>query len=407
MTVYTASNGLIAANDAALISIVSTDLPSTSGQRVILYHAARDKFVYYDPTATSGVFTPTNNPANGRWLYVSGQLTWNTITSDQNATASNGYIYNNSGGTSTITMPASPNSGDQVGVVLSVGTQINIAFNSKPFYGFSNNYCIKSGNGAGILAIFQYLNSTTGWVLTDSSLKDRGIVRAQFWDKFIFYFPFDGYNSDSVQELITTLQGSTISQIRRTINGKKQDGSYYSGGSFSSIPNSSFTKLGLGSYPSFGIIAGVSMASTVSGGTYPNIFSKVEGDNLRSFDLYINGDTQKFSFAVTSDGTTGSAARVVDIVQTINAGSSFFVHAYKDATNNLVGISLNNGSPVTVGMTASLFDNNSPARINSYKGETGFGYSVYNFHFVGATSSLLTSNELTEIYNSGKWIKYP
>jgi hypothetical protein len=353
--------------------------------------------------------------ANRSWTVSGGggSVTWTTITSNTAATSGNGYIYNNAGNTATLTLPSSPSSGNQVGACLQAGTELKIALNGEKFNGYANDRTIKDGNGNFIPIVFNYVNSAVGWTILDNNI--QGIVRAQFWDKVLWHFPFDEPTQgertvtrvDSLLGLLATEPSTTVARVLNKINGKSQYGVNLSTASrYLAVPDSVNTKLGRGSYPTFGIMIGLLSGATQGSGVFPSLFTKVGGSTLRSYDLYYNGTSGQFTFFVSSDGTTGANSANAVVTNTCVSGTPYLLYAYRDSTNNLIGLSVNGGTAGTTAWSNTLFDTSATLKFGQWDGASSFT-TQGSFYLATAFSSLLTTTELSEIYNNGAWNRYP
>lgn len=96
-----------------------------------------------------------------------GGLSWNVITSNTNATTSNGYFIDTSSSAITLTLPASPSAGDQVAFNDYAGNALNnnitIARNSENIQGSATDLVINTNRASNTLV---YADATQGWLLT-------------------------------------------------------------------------------------------------------------------------------------------------------------------------------------------------------------------------------------------------
>lgn len=113
-----------------------------------------------------GIYLSNVININSDSVATGGGLIWKVVSESTLGVDGNGYIFDTSSGSLTLTLPAIPSEGDQVGIK-------DISNN------FTNNNLVISGNGnniqgssdnlsmdlSGYGGVFIYTNSTTGWVL--------------------------------------------------------------------------------------------------------------------------------------------------------------------------------------------------------------------------------------------------
>lgn len=136
------------------------------------------------------------------------------------------------------------------------------------------------------------------------------------------------------------------------------------------------------------------------------VAGKWSGEGQYEWLLYYSQSATTCVFAVTGDGAAASLASV-----TANNGGSlsdntwYLFHAWHDAANNQLGISVNAGTPDTAAHSAGVFDSTS----NFTVGRSDDGPSM---PFNGRIDELafwkrvLTGAERTELYNSGAGLAY-
>ena len=103
------------------------------------------------------------------WTGLGGGNPWVTKTANYTAAASDRIFVDTSGGAITITLPASPLSGDQVTMVDVAGTfdtnNLTVARNSLKIMGATEDLTVTQEN-AGIVLV--YSGSTNGWRLVNN-----------------------------------------------------------------------------------------------------------------------------------------------------------------------------------------------------------------------------------------------
>src|SRR6056300_1629979 len=110
-------------------------------------------------------------------------VTWDTTTktSGFTAVAGNGYFVNTTSAAITVTLPATPNAGDLVGIKDYANTantnNITVDRNGSNIQGTANNFVI-TVDGTSITLI--YVDSTQGWVSTGASKASDIVEQATF-----------------------------------------------------------------------------------------------------------------------------------------------------------------------------------------------------------------------------------
>ena len=98
-----------------------------------------------------------------------GGISWQTVkTASFNASASEGYFVNTTGGAITATLPASPTQGDEIAFIDYAGTfdtnNLTIARNGKPIQGDASDLTVATER-AGLTLVF--VDDTQGWLLRE------------------------------------------------------------------------------------------------------------------------------------------------------------------------------------------------------------------------------------------------
>lgn len=119
---------------------------------------------YFTSTTLEGVLDELFNLVN------SSAFTWNSVITNTNAVAGNGYFVNTSGGTITITLPSSASLGDTIKVSDINGSfatnNCTIARNGLKIMGLEENFICDINN---LTIELVYSNATNGWRITNFS----------------------------------------------------------------------------------------------------------------------------------------------------------------------------------------------------------------------------------------------
>lgn len=139
-------------------------------------------------------------------------------------------------------------------------------------------------------------------------------------------------------------------------------------------------------------------------GTNPRVFSKrANATNSHEYDCYY-GFSNNLTFELRTSGGTNFG--VSSAANSITSGAWYFVVAWHDSVNDLVGLQLNNGTPATQATSG-----NAPAVNTSrfYLGELQQVSRplVGRQNRFGYWKRLLTADERTYLYNSGRGRSYP
>lgn len=124
--------------------------------------------------------------------------------------------------------------------------------------------------------------------------------------------------------------------------------------------------------------------------------------NHREYNIGYNFGADRFQFAVSNDGTTQKIVNA-DNLGSPSAGVWYFLYGYHDSVNNVVGISVNNGTANTAAHTTGVLDSDSPFEIGRI---SSGGYMDGVIDNVAVFKKLLTANELLTLYNGGVSLPY-
>jgi hypothetical protein len=140
------------------------------------------------------------------------------------------------------------------------------------------------------------------------------------------------------------------------------------------------------------------VVSSGSGG----IVSKFDGSVTSYLLRFQAGGSPFFQFVVNP---SGGDTTVSSTTPTPTTGTWYHVIAYFDDSANEIGIVINNGTPVTTSFTSSLSGGAGNLRVmrSTADGESPDG----RIDGLGVWSRVLTSDERTELYNSGTGKDYP
>lgn len=130
-----------------------------------------------------------------------------------------------------------------------------------------------------------------------------------------------------------------------------------------------------------------------------------DGVDTSEYVLGYSGGADRFRFVVY-DGHENQGAINATAFGPATPGEWYFVVAFHDAENDLIGISINGGAPETTAYALGCHNGH-----NDFEVGRAFGGTPYFFDGaideLGLWSRRLTSQEITELYSNGGGIGYP
>ncbi|TXH18723.1 MAG: LamG domain-containing protein [Hyphomicrobiaceae bacterium] len=147
----------------------------------------------------------------------------------------------------------------------------------------------------------------------------------------------------------------------------------------------------------FSIAAWVKLKSLSASGER-HIFNKYYGaSGRREYALFMTVN-ERLAFRVSATGSSG-----VEITDStfgaLTTNTWYFVVAWHDSVNNQIAISINNQTPQTLAHTTGVYNGTQRVGIGMYEGDP-YAWDGY-IDEVGFWKKALTSNEISELYNSG------
>jgi len=129
------------------------------------------------------------------------------------------------------------------------------------------------------------------------------------------------------------------------------------------------------------------------------------GNTDTEYAIYYSNSSSRFRFQVSNGAGTG-----VTLVGTssgaISTSTWYYVIAWHDAAANEVYIQVNNGTVDSASYSAGSFDGSNSFNISSYNNGTGWLFDGL-IDEVGFWKRILTSQERSNLYNSGNGLAYP
>jgi len=148
----------------------------------------------------------------------------------------------------------------------------------------------------------------------------------------------------------------------------------------------------------FTVAGWVKLESTV----YGAIASKWDS-HLFDREYMLWYDDLRFKFGISSDGANQGHA-VSDNLGDVALDTWYYVVGWHDATANKIYIQVNNGTVDETAWTTGCNDNTSPFKLGLFS-TTSFLDGLVDE--VGIWGRVLTSDERTDLYNSGDGLAYP
>lgn len=127
--------------------------------------------------------------------------------------------------------------------------------------------------------------------------------------------------------------------------------------------------------------------------------------NQREYRLIYQSANDRFRFDVAPSGTTtGTLTVSADNLGSPSTATWYFVVAYHDSVNNVIGISVNAGTPNTAAYSAGVFDGTSQLRLGQNSTSGNFVNGLLDE--VAIWKRVLSAAERTDLYNGGSGRDY-
>lgn len=135
---------------------------------------------------------------------------------------------------------------------------------------------------------------------------------------------------------------------------------------------------------------------------FQTVFSKWDSPSLEYLLVYDNG-ADRFTWFTRLADNSSTVTVSSNTFGAVSAATWYHIHVYHDATNDLIGINVNNGAFDTAANAGGVLDATAPFRVGRYESPAYLGGRVDE---LGFWKRLLTMAERTWIYNGGNGRSY-
>lgn len=126
----------------------------------------------------------------------------------------------------------------------------------------------------------------------------------------------------------------------------------------------------------------------------------------REYQIYYDQAADRFTIAVSSAGTSGTTTTAAaNNFGSPSTGTWYWLVGYHDATNDLIGIQVNNGTANTASHANGVFNGTSAFNMARQTGGTSIDWDGL-IDEAAAWSRLLTDAEKAALYNAGRGLAY-
>lgn len=142
-------------------------------------------------------------------------------------------------------------------------------------------------------------------------------------------------------------------------------------------------------------------------GSYMAIAAKGDhSSNQREYEFFIDGGTNRAVFRVSSNGTVAGLSSNLEATTfgALSTATWYFVVAYHDSVNNLIGVCVNNTCD-TASWSSGAFDGTAAFMIGRDLSD-GSAYFDGLIDQAGFWKKVLTSQDKIDLYNGGSGISY-
>ncbi|MEX1061942.1 MAG: LamG-like jellyroll fold domain-containing protein [Patescibacteria group bacterium] len=157
----------------------------------------------------------------------------------------------------------------------------------------------------------------------------------------------------------------------------------------------------------FTVAAWVNMESESAGTTQETIISKYDSATVREYSLYYTGaTTDRLRVELFDIGGTSRCTVTANNFGAVTTSTWYFVTAWHDATANTCNISINNGTANSAAETGVPADTAANLRLGA-NSTTEAAFFDGLIDEAGFWKKVLSSTEITDLYNSGNANTYP
>ena len=324
------------------------------------------------------------------------------INSNTTGASNTRYLCNTSGGSFTLTLPASPSNNDVIEVADFSNSSLVTGFGIYPLIVVANTGHTISGQtqvvldrgGQGLELVFH----SNRWSITSGIGENNAVgleTNTLKYNGFLYYWNYDKeVTTNKTDEIsLLTMTGSAMTRFGFNLSNKILYGLRVNGSESVSVPNNSNFQL----TGDFEIMMGVYCFNTSNSATgFAGNFSTSGNWNGWMLNHFAG---QGFRL---SSGHTGNA-QGLDAVQNVNlvANTPYLLNGFYRHSDRTIGMSVNRSAFNTRQLLGDARTNNNDFRIGNV-----FGWSLANnwgIVFCGISRRLLTDNERDYIYNSGVW----
>lgn len=132
-------------------------------------------------------------------------------------------------------------------------------------------------------------------------------------------------------------------------------------------------------------------------GVAPTAIAKADGSPNNEYILRYLQSADRFQWFVSNNGSSLTLAQA-DNFGSPSTNTWYFIVAWHDSVNNLIGIQVNNGTANTTATSAGSFDSNSAFIVGRFAAANYWDGRVDE---VGFWKKVLSTQEKTDLYNSG------
>jgi hypothetical protein len=201
---------------------------------------------------------------------------------------------------------------------------------------------------------------------------------------------FDGEPTPTVQDLT---DNNTVTQVAGIVG----NAAFFTAANSEFLSHADSTELSRGDFD--WTITGWSKALTLTGSETIASQWSVTPSQQRSWRLWFNSGTGKYTFSVSPDGIASTDLQ--DTVFGTPSTNTWDFHVIiHDSVNNQISIQTNAGTPNTLGYSTGIHDSTGPFDIGA-RGTAGADFWNGALDQIGIWNRVLTAAEITALYGGG------